>query len=439
MFVFLSFLAFVVVRYIQLGARRDILGTLRFEFLVGIVVIILVSMEFAKRKPNIGGAQDVIIMIGLLFGAMIVQLPLAAAPVLARTIFNDRVIKFAFLTYFMAVMIESPNQLRWFLAIFLFSVFYITLEAFQGLLSGGLVWQSQGIMRLHGAVPIYMHPNSLSGVAMGSLPYVVFLFRHVKYWYLKLALLGGTGTALVCIVYSGSRTGYLGLIAFVLWWWFQSEKKVRFFLLALVLGVAVVNILPQQYIERFESITGEEKEGASKASRILILKDAWTVFLENPAGVGVASFPAVRMKRFGRFQDTHNLYMEVATNLGIQGLIIFIGLVVVVLKQHRKAFFSFRKQKRQLDVVLAGRSVPRPALKATKSHYEDLVFLADTAKAAGGFVVIRLVLGAFGMDLYEVYWWFASGLALVYSSLMVSTQRKTNALIGVLQSMEEGE
>ena len=294
-------------------------------------------------------------------------------------------------------------------------------------------------MRLHGAVPIYMHPNSLAGVAMGSLPYVAFLFNHVRHWILKLCLLGGIVTALACIVYSGSRTAYVGLVAFVLWWWFQSEKKRRFLVLLLVAGVLTVNVVPDQYIERFESIGGEEKEGHSKESRILIIKDAWTVFLENPLGVGVASFPAVRMQRFGRIQDTHNLYLEVATNLGVQGLIIFLGLVIVVLQQLRWAFFSFRNQGKQLENALRTLWLSKSLKKEIHGHYLDLKFLADSAKAAGGFVVIRLVLGVFGMDLYEVYWWFASGLALVYGGLIISSERKTKAIVAVLQEMSKGE
>ncbi len=105
----------------------------------------------------------------------------------------DRVIKFAFLTFFMAVMIESPRQMRLFLAAFLFSTFYVTQEAVRGLISGGLVWQNQGVMRLHGAVPIYAHPNSLAGVAMGCIPFVAFLFPHTRRWWLKLALLAPAG------------------------------------------------------------------------------------------------------------------------------------------------------------------------------------------------------------------------------------------------------
>ena len=85
-------------------------------------------------------------------------------------------------------------------------------------------------------------------------------------------------------------------------------------------------LIPSGYIERAETIfTQKDKEGNSTGTRKEILRDAWTVFLDNPLGVGVGAFPAVRQQRFGRTQDTHILYLEIGTNLGIQGLIIFFG------------------------------------------------------------------------------------------------------------------
>lgn len=427
--VFLAFLAFVVARYVQVGARLDILAALRFEFILGIVVIVMVGFQLANRKPVIGRAMPMLVCISLLFLAMIVQLPFAADPVLAQTIFMDRVIKFALLTFFMVVMIESPRFLRLFLASFLFSVFYITQEATQGLISGSLVWQNQGIDRLHGAVPIYEHPNSLGGVAMGALPFVAFFFSRVRSRILKLGLLIVACTSLVCVIYSGSRTAYVGLLAFLGWWLFQADKKKKFLMygaIGLSIGLAM---LPQEYIERFKSIGGEEKEGQSKETRIVILQDAWIILKENPLGVGVASFPAVRRDRFNRSQDTHNLYLEVATNLGWQGLIVFMALVSVMMWEYRRAAHGFRNQIRQL--MAAGRvpGIPPPLKRRMATHLEDLRFLVATAQAAGGFILVRLVLGLFGMDLYEVYWWFGAGLALVLSAILVTSRRNTGILV----------
>jgi O-antigen ligase len=426
--VFLLFLAFVIVRYVQAGERMDILRAIRLEFLLGGASIIMACIQISVRRPEIGQGRLLLISILLLFACMVVQLPMAADPVLARKIFNDRAFKFAMLSFLTVVYVESPKYLTWFLGAFLFSIFYITLESVQGLLDGGLYWENQGVMRLHGAVPLYAHPNSLGGVALGVLPYILYLWPHSPKWYLRACLLALAVTSSICVVYSGSRTAYLGLVGLVLWMFYISRRKGRFFIRAALITVIIVAVLPDQYIDRFKSIGGKEKEGNSKGTRMEIIRDAWTIFLENPLGVGVASFPAKRMERFGREQDTHNLYLEVATNLGIQGLIVFLFMVASLMIVLRRSTLAFEKQRRRL-LALARRGVPPPLRRQLGVHDRDLKYLIAVAHATGGFIFIRLILGLFGMDLYEIYWWFGSGIALVLAGLVVTTRRRLGVLV----------
>ncbi len=426
--VFLLFLAFVVVRYVQAGERMDLLRAIRLEFLLGGASIVIACIQISARRPEIGRGRVLLTAILLLFACMIVQLPMAADPVLARKIFNDRAFKFAMLAFLTVVYVESPKYMKWFLAAFLFSIFYITLESVQGLLDGGLYWENQGVMRLHGAVPLYAHPNSLGGVALGVLPYVYYLWPHTPRWYLRLCLLALATTSSICVIYSGSRTAYLGLVGLVVWMFYTSPRKGRFLLRLAVVGVLIVSLLPDQYIERFKSIGGKEKEGNSKGTRLEIISDAWTIFLENPLGIGVASFPAKRMERFGREQDTHNLYLEVATNLGIQGLVVFLTMVGALMLVLHRAARDFESQRRKL-VLLARHGVP-PSLRRLLSRQDrDLQFLVAVAHATGAFIFARLILGLFGMDLYEIYWWFGSGIALCLSGLVVTSRRRLAVLV----------
>jgi hypothetical protein len=196
---------------------------------------------------------------------------------------------------------------------------------------------------------------------------------------------------------------------------------------AFVIGTLVVMVLPKQYIERFQSIGGQEKEGHSKQTRMTILEDAWTIFMENPLGVGVASFPAKRMERFGRSQDTHNLYLEVATNLGIQGFIVFCVMIGALMTVILKTKLAFEAQRRKLR-NLAKRATSKGLKRRLLDHDRDLRFMIAVANATGGFVFIRLVLGLFGMDLYEIYWWFASGVAMSLAGLEIATLRRSRIL-----------
>jgi len=424
------FLMFVISRYMQWGARREIFATIRIEFVFGLILTCACAFLLPSARLNLGstkGAKHVVSWIFLLFMTMIIQLPFAADKVMAEHIFVDRVIKFAMLTLFMVILIRSPKTMRWFIVAFLFACFYVTQESTQGAISGSLVWQNQGIPRLHGAVPIYRHPNSLAGIAMGVVPFVVFLFPVIQRRWLKLVLLAPLSTSVVCLLYSGSRTGYVAFLSFMIYWWSQSRNKVRWIAVAAGVSLAVVPLLPPDYIERFESIGGKEASGSSKEKRIEILRDAMTIFSENPLGVGVASFPAVRQERFNRSQDTHNLYLEVATNLGVQGLIVFVGLIITMLKVLVETRRLLARQTEALNKVPWVKREPR-VRQLVEEHLSDLVFLEASCTAMGGFLFARLILGLFGMDLYEPYWWFAAGGTISLSLLSRSMTRRTTEL-----------
>lgn len=422
---FLTFLAFVVFRYVDGGHRMDLLETIRFEFILGGSSVIMGIIKISGQPLQLGAARKIVILIALLFLAMIVQLPMAWDPAEAQRVFTDRVFKFALLTFLIAAMVESPHQLKIFLGAFLFAIFYITLESTQGLITGSLVWENQGIPRLHGAVPMYGHPNSLGGVAMGTLPFALFLFMPARNIIWRLGLLAASSTSMACVIYSGSRTAYVGLISLVLWQFFQSDNKGRFLVIAAIVGTISISMLPEEYIGRFKSIGGNEAEGHSKQKRLEILRDAMTILSENPLGIGVASFPAIRRVRFARSQDTHNLYLEVATNLGVQGFIIFMALVSVMMLSFRHSAMAFRSQRFRLIRLMRNKGLPPAARNSLRKHEQDLAFCYSSAQATAGFILIRLVLGFFGMDLYEIYWWFASGVALSLGGLVLTTGRKT--------------
>jgi hypothetical protein len=50
------------------------------------------------------------------------------------------------------------------------------------------------------------------------------------------------------------------------------------------------------------------------------------------------------------------------------------------------------------------------------------------ANATTSFLVIRLALGLFGHDLYEVYWWFCAGLVISLSNMCGVARQRTEAL-----------
>jgi O-antigen ligase len=228
------------------------------------------------------------------------------------------------------------------------------------------------------------------------------------------------------VVFTGSRTGYVAVFILAAYGIYRSKRRVLGLALFAVGLLVAAALVPSDYLERATSIvTMEEKEGKSAETRMEILEDAWTIFLENPLGIGVAAFPHVRMERFERTQDTHNLYLEVATNLGIQGLLAFGAFVITMFSLLRRTGRQLRDQQRDL---LESASAGQRTIDYDR-HLADVRFMGATATAVELFVVVRLALGLFGMDLYEIYWWFALGLTVALWRMSSVAAAKTHALL----------
>src|SRR5206468_11807311 len=126
-------------------------------------------------------------------------------------------------------------------------------EGFLGQLTGSLVWQNQGVMRLHGPTPNYEHPNSFSGMALGTMPFVFYLFSVCKRPVKGVLVVQGVFAATI-VLFTGSRTGYLGFVGFVLCALWKAKRKMRAAAMLLLVCAVALPLIPADYVERFASI-----------------------------------------------------------------------------------------------------------------------------------------------------------------------------------------
>ena len=64
-----------------------------------------------------------------------------------------------------------------------------------------------------------------------------------------------------------------------------------------------------------------------------------------------------------------------------------------------------------------------------KDHIGDLDLMKACCRAVYLFIIARLALGIFGMDLYEIYWWFSAGLTVALFNMNKYTEIKTKKLL----------
>lgn len=424
------FLAFIAFSYLQAGFRFPILGAIRAEFVLGMVLTVLSFVAIGQRGKDFEwtavGKWGLALV--LLLGVMTIM---SIDWTVSSEVFVDRVFKFSLIGLFIAAFVSTPFRLKMFLLVFLLACAKMGQEGLQGTITGSMMWENQGIPRLHGSTPNYAHPNSFSGMAVAALPFIAFMYPLVsRKW--RVALIVLAILMLNIVLRTGSRTGYVALFVGLLWFALHARHRVRVIIGVFAVGTLAAPFIPEDYIGRaasiFESV--EIGEDTSTGQRREILVDAWEVFKNRPLGIGVGAFPTIRQQWFGRIQDTHNLYLEVATNAGIQGLVVFFGLLIAIVGVLRNTRRSVEE-----DLVALGweRWAPDNQVKipsATQQHVSDLLWLRAASSAFLGFIVIRLTLGLFGMDLYERYWWFAGGGAVALYNLRLAAHRRTKSLAG---------
>lgn len=421
------FCGYVIAWYLQIGERWPLLGSLRFEFIYAALLSVFVFIY----SKSIQLKCPILPYLFFYLVVLIIQIPLSEDINTSTNIFIDRIIKFSFLGIFIVTFVRSPTDLKYFLGAFFLACMKMGQEGVYGKITGGSMWENQGVMRLHGVTSLYQHPNSYAGMALGTVPFIFRLWpisgRFIKIAFAILMLF-----ATNIILFSGSRTAYVGVFGLMFFFWITSKAKKRLFLIGLIAFMAGLAVMPGQYFDRLQSIyTLQEKEGASATTRIQILEDAVEVFIQNPFGIGIGAFPAVRQKIFGRMQDTHNLYLEIATNLGIQGLIIFALLLFKTLKLLHSINRDASEQIELLRKGMLKENDTGELAKRAKDHANDLALISATASSVFLFIMMRLILGLFGMDLYEIYWWFAFGLTIALFNMNMISTAKTNSILGL--------
>lgn len=396
---------YILAFYLELHFRISFLETVRFQFIFGAFLSAVCLAKFLLEKNTKQGLQPVTKVVFLLLFIMGIYTIFALNREEAFRVYSDRVLKFALVAFFIYVAVNKVADLRVILGFMLLAWLKIGQEGLFGWYTGNLVWENQGIPRLHGSTMMFRHPNSYSGFAVSCLPFCIFLFPALKSTILRLALLALFICSLVIIMSTGSRTGYVAVTLGALYFFMKLKRgKIKIILTWIIVLSVGINFVPDAYKERFSSIfTGEEKEGNSTATRMEIIEDALILYSHYPLGVGVSSFTKVREEMFGRTQDTHNLYLEILTNIGPLGLVLFMVFII--------------------RLILMNNANRQAIVRQDLFNDSDKRLLRHLALAINGFIFLRLLLGIFGMDLYEIYWWIALGFSLSIGKLMRLTAR----------------
>jgi O-antigen ligase len=271
------------------------------------------------------------------------------------------------LVIFFVVMnaLRTPQQLRSYILLFLVAfLIYPARGALQNYVTGNryfgrAVWNG-----------IYANPNDLAAIALLALGLTLAIATvNTQNPRVRRAAIAFVPVTVVIILLTQSRGTFIGLLAgfgpAIL-----SRVRRRPTLAGPVLIVVVLAavLVPAAAWHRFQGITkvtssqtiGEADKYGSAAQRLAILENGWHIFIDHPLlGVGIGCYNQANARYapgLGR-RDAHNTYISLGAEMGIPGLLLWLGLVGSVLAQVRRRRRSLEADDRTIQILWLERAI----------------------------------------------------------------------------------
>jgi hypothetical protein len=320
----------------QLWWWGDQLPDLRYALTSGFVLV--AAAILGQSQPEDGRRHFGLVQwaaIGIVVNAVLVHLFLAAGPRFSQVELIE-VAKFCLLFFLMSSVIKKKADLRLAFVAMAVGAGYIGYEVTineRGEFNGG---------RLEGVgAPGADTANSLASLLMTTLPFTGSLISQSGLS-LKVLVAIAAPLALNVIILCNSRGAFLALIGSGISFVLLSRGKTRKNALkALGLGAVVLYLLlgDPEIVQRFATtFSGAEERDSSASSRIEFWTAGWELIKDHPLGSGGGAFKYVLGERYLRMYTTqvdsrslHNGYLTIATNWGVQGLVLHLIFVLAAM------------------------------------------------------------------------------------------------------------
>ena len=344
-------------------------------------------------------------------GVMLATAPFSVWPGGAVREFTDIFSKVILVFALMVNTITTRARLERFAAVVIAGTSYIAVYSVLNYLRGINLVEGG---RATGAVSgLFGNPNDMALNMVAFLPLAVIAALRRSQPLLRVIAVIGIPFIAAAIVFSKSRGGMVGMAAMLAVLLYQL-CRVRPVVAAAVVAasIAAVPMLPDSFTERMSSIFNpEEDPTGSREARKRLLREGYQAFLENPLfGLGAGQFVNYNPEdRQETWRETHNAALQVASELGIGGLIVFIVVVGCGFTAVLGTGSALRRMRRH-----------RPARAPTPMDMEamELYAAAMAASLTGWFVAAMFASVAY-------YWTFYIVLGLATAVREVVTEELT--------------
>jgi O-antigen ligase len=142
-----------------------------------------------------------------------------------------------------------------------------------------------------------------------------------------------------------------------------------------VAGLMALPVMPSSFWDRMDSImNAEEDQTGSRAARLRLIEQGVQVFMENPiTGIGAGQFKNYNAPDVvEKWRVTHNVWLQVAAELGIFGLLTFAFLVIRAFVANLAAMRLLRRRRQRAGPSRLNTRAEDPELPLTEVERRTL-------------------------------------------------------------------
>jgi len=389
---------YLLIGYMWLFIHRPFevwpwLAPYRIEFVWGGFTLAYWALFHDKRWTN----NRLVIASSVLVAVIVASTLFNGDPVFGTKILWEwyKVVLFAVV---MVTSVRDERDLRILVTGFLLCFGLYMLHSYREFLCGRHVTR-QGVQRLTSIDATYS-PNGFAGLIVSALPMVLPVWKLSRKSWQRLALAGYVVLSVTCVVLTGSRTGFVALLSLCLIVTVLSRFRLRILAALLVaatllwtwMGAALQN----RFLTLIDPSYGPAIAQRSAEARWKFFKLSVEIWRENPIfGVGPRGFDRIAGSTFGSEVAVHSLYGQLVGELGTVGVVTFLAVLA--------CYFLNDLEARRLCASMPG---------------ESAVFLRALSKSVLVSVVLLMVVGLGGHNLYWYPWlWFGALQVLAVSIL----------------------
>jgi O-antigen ligase len=263
-----------------------------------------------------------------------------------------------------------------------------------------------GRYRVPGGAGFLDNSNELAMVLLMGITQFMYLFSQKNRLGKVLAILGIV-LSMPFLLWTGSRGGVIGAVAYIMVLLYTSRQRVRDLVIVMVLAAIGVAFAPSAVLHRLTLMTGDEPTSTtsdlsaiqSKMSRIALLKRSVSETLSHPLfGVGPGQFPVQVMdeakakNEWFQYLGTHNSYTQVSSECGIPAFICYMAVVVMSIRTSFKIWREFRDQPKHADIASLGLALfSGSVVYAVCSFFFHMAYTGTLPLIAGQTMALYLV------------------------------------------------